>query len=195
MPSKRTPKLTPEKLHAAIEFARNAGANAATDRDSESGVDHDQHRIRSLMNFERDVVMSTADDTHAIPQWAAFLDAYDAQSETLSGTPASKSKNPAPCIASLRIAFEGTFDESQIPSDKTRIPLNKVRRAFAGLTAIAQILYANETERDAHGEDAEALDIKTVYGLFEALTFLSDGGNANASDLGHHLMRQAKGDA
>lgn len=195
MPSKRTPNLTPEKLQAAIELARKAGANAATDWDSESGVDHDQHRIRSLMNFERDVVMNTADDTHAMPQWEAFLDAYEAQSKTTSGTPASQNKSPAPCIAALRVAFEGAFDESEIPSEKTRIPLNNVCRTFDGIKAIVQILYANETDRDTHGEDAELLDIKTVYGLFEALTFLSDGGRANASDLGDHLFRQAKGDA
>ena len=72
---------------------------------------------------------------------------------------------------------------------------SSMRMTFSRKRCRASQRRKTKIRRHANGEDAEVLDIKTVYGLFEALTFLSDGGNANASDLGHHLMRQAKGDA
>jgi hypothetical protein len=100
-----------------------------------------------------------------------------------------------PCIAALRVAFEGTFSKSEIPSKEIRLPINKVCRAFDGIKAIAQILYANETEREAQGPTGEVLDIKTVYGLHEALVYLANGGEADACDLGLHLSGLAKGEA
>ncbi|WP_151448115.1 hypothetical protein [Lacisediminimonas profundi] len=62
--------------HPAAEAAQ-AGRNAASGWDADGGIDSGVHRLRSLMNFERDVIKSTADDACAIPQWLAFLDAYD----------------------------------------------------------------------------------------------------------------------
>jgi hypothetical protein len=104
-----------------------------------------------------------------------------------------KPETVAPCIAALRIAFKGTFCETEIPCKETRLPLNSVCRAFDGIQAIVQILYANETERDAQGPDGDLLDIKTVYGLFEALVYLSEGGDNDAADLGSHFASQARG--
>lgn len=62
---------------AALNAAQKAGSDAAAAWDSDSGIDSSIHRLRSLMNFERDVVKSTGDDGHAIVQWQAFLTAYD----------------------------------------------------------------------------------------------------------------------
>ncbi|MDB5853254.1 MAG: hypothetical protein JWR22_1295 [Herminiimonas sp.] len=107
----------------------------------------------------------------------------------------NKSEAVSPCIAALRIDFQGRFPEREILCEKSRVSLNSVCRALDGISAIVKILYANETERDAQGPDGDLLDIKTVYGLFDALVVLTDSGNADASVLGSHLFRQAKGEA
>jgi len=106
----------------------------------------------------------------------------------------NKPQDAPPCIAALRIAFEGTFDKSEIPDTSDRVRINNVRRAFAGIQAVAKILYANEVERDSQGPDGDVLDIKTTYGLFDALVYLSHGGNTDAFDLGQSLCIQAKGE-
>lgn len=79
----------------AIAAAQQAGRNAAHDWEPGS-ISNSDHRLRSLMNFERDVVKSTWDDTEALPQWNAFLQAYDAEanargSEGANGMPAISS--------------------------------------------------------------------------------------------------------
>jgi hypothetical protein len=107
----------------------------------------------------------------------------------------NKPQGKPPCIAALRINYEGTFGKSEIPSAGARLPLNKVCRAFDGIKAIVQILYANEVERDSQSPDGDVLDTKTVYGLFEALLYITDGADANAVDLGKYLWIQSEGGA
>jgi hypothetical protein len=106
-----------------------------------------------------------------------------------------KPKVVPPCIAALRIVYPGTFSESEIPSKKARASLNDVCRTFDGIQAIVQILYANEVERESQGPDGDLLDTKLVYGLLEALVYLSDGGDAAAVALGQHLQDRALGGA
>jgi hypothetical protein len=95
------------------------------------------------------------------------------------------------CIAALKIDYPGRFPDDEIPSDKTRVPLNNACRALEGITAIAKILFANEVQRDAHGEDADVLSVATAFGLFEALIFLAEHGDSSATDLGGVLFREA----
>lgn len=115
-----------------------------------------------------------------------------------SSTNAAKTatKPPKPdasiVIAALRNSYPGRFCEDEIPSDKTRKPLNTVCRALDGITSIAKILYANEVERDAGGEGAQVLSTTLVYGLFEGLVLLAEHGNFNATDLGEALFQEAK---
>jgi hypothetical protein len=66
-----------KKLAELIAAASAAGTATASDWESDSGISIDDHRLRSLMNFERDVVKSTADDRDALPQWRAFEEAFD----------------------------------------------------------------------------------------------------------------------
>lgn len=76
--------MTSQKLTEVIELARKAGSVAASDWDSDGPITIDDHRLRSLMNYERDVVQSSADDKNALPQWNAFLEAFDDEAHTSS---------------------------------------------------------------------------------------------------------------
>lgn len=82
--------MSAKKLAELIAAASAAGTATASDWESESGISIDDHRLRSLMNFERDVVQSTADDRDALPQWRAFLEAFDKEAQTAS-TPEEES--------------------------------------------------------------------------------------------------------
>lgn len=68
---------TLKKIVDLIAAASKAGYASATKWDLGNELCLEDHRLRSLMNFERDVVKSTADDRDALPQWRAFLEAFD----------------------------------------------------------------------------------------------------------------------
>jgi hypothetical protein len=101
-------------------------------------------------------------------------------------------KDHAVEIGVLSIAYPGRFSEKEMPLAKMRLPLNSACRALDGITAIAKILFANEVERYAQGEGAQLLDVTTTYGLFEAIVFLAERGNCDASDLGEEIVNEAK---
>jgi hypothetical protein len=105
------------------------------------------------------------------------------------------SPEPSVCIGALSIDYLGRFDESDIPSLEIRNSMNAACRALDGIAAIAKVLYSNEIERHAQGEQAVTLDSTTAYGLFEAISFLAEHGNINAMNLGVALSRKTKGGA
>jgi hypothetical protein len=105
------------------------------------------------------------------------------------------SPEPSVCIGALSIDYPGRFEESDISSSEIRTPLNAACRALDGIAAIAKVLYSNEIERHAQGEQAVTLDSTTAYGLFEAISFLIAHGNINATNLGVALSLQTKGGA
>lgn len=73
--------MSSKKIAELIAVASKAGANRAEDWDRGNGISLDQWRLQSLMDFERDVVKSEAVDSEAMPQWQAFLAAFDKQAK------------------------------------------------------------------------------------------------------------------
>ena len=107
--------------------------------------------------------------------------------------PSQSAPNPSIDIGALCIQYPGRSDETEIPDDRTRLPLNASCRALDGMTAIVKILYSDSIERQAVGADATTLSTTITNGLFEALLLLADQGNANATALGEELFQRERG--
>lgn len=69
--------MSAKKLVELIAAASAAGTAAASDWESGSDISIDNHRLRSLMDFDRTVAHPTSGDIDGLPQWRAFLEAYD----------------------------------------------------------------------------------------------------------------------
>lgn len=72
--------MSAKKLAELIAAASKAGTSRAEDWDK-GNIGLDEWRLRSLMDFERDVVKSTAVDSESVPQWQAFLEAFDKKAD------------------------------------------------------------------------------------------------------------------
>lgn len=154
----------------AIAAAQVAGRNGANDWEP-GGISNSDHRLRSLMNFERDVVQSSYDDAEALPQWSAFLRAYD----KAAGSRDSAAANGAPAIQNL-----GFRQDSAIAMDKERANrfvdvMRRVTRNVQSLNAAGASFPQNDL-RDGEMDAATTVsafcrqildDISLAYGFIE----------------------------